>query len=535
MPQVYTGLVNAAMGAQDRIRQDFEAGRARRTAQDIGGLLSAGNDDKAAAYALQEGELDAGMQIRDRIDARAAAQSAQEAERQEMYREMQDLAAPALLRASEVEDDAERTQLIAVTTMGLASRFPQFAQDIEQRGAELASLSNDQLAQYAVGLGAQPREISYQSELMLGEDNNRYIGRFNPAAGTIESTGVRAPEPGSGVNINTGTQTRYETVNYGDPSYPYNENLGPAQRNVLTNEYELIARPRSGSSGGTSGGSSARPRLTSGRNPETGNIERVIIDDAGNATFTGVATEAEIPGYEYMDLDEIREAQLDEGKVWQRGSDGRPVEVGDRATEVGAIPNPDAYLAQSDVMMRQAYRLNRLIETIEANPESVGSIQAVLASFGGATDSSIADLMTTGSIPENVAQELIALRGFVTSDQINQARERAVATGNRGTGYGQITQRELDLLASLDGSLSSNQSPELLLENLRGVASGLRREDETRQLFVGVNNPDLYRQMYGQEFASRSNPIPIYRPDQREALSQGDWFRYNGQTYQIEG
>jgi hypothetical protein len=78
-----------------------------------------------------------------------------------------------------------------------------------------------------------------------------------------------------------------------------------------------------------------------------------------------------------------------------------------------------------------------------------------------------------------------ALTAPVVFDQLRQMREQAADMGQRGSGLGQVTQREIELLSSVLGSLDPTASPEVLRQNLQDVMA-LRERIFRRRTYLNA-------------------------------------------------
>lgn len=92
---------------------------------------------------------------------------------------------------------------------------------------------------------------------------------------------------------------------------------------------------------------------------------------------------------------------------------------------------------------------------------------------------------------ENLEAALAPILANEAFGQIDAMRQAAAQSGSRGTGLGQVTEREIDLLQNVREALSQSQSPAELRENLTSLQEQRRRvlaaaTDEYNWFVLGV-------------------------------------------------
>lgn len=95
-----------------------------------------------------------------------------------------------------------------------------------------------------------------------------------------------------------------------------------------------------------------------------------------------------------------------------------------------------------------------------------------------------------GTPATNLRLALEPLRSGVARDQITQMKQEAAESGSRGTGLGQITQRELDMLQNALGALDPNAGPEVLRESLANILA-LRERIQQRMTYIDAVDAGL--------------------------------------------
>lgn len=107
---------------------------------------------------------------------------------------------------------------------------------------------------------------------------------------------------------------------------------------------------------------------------------------------------------------------------------------------------------------------SRIQEAIEkTNMTSAGSMATLLDNWFGLNQPA-----------EDLEAVLNTVGANEVFSQIEQMRQQAAAAGSRGTGLGQITQRELELLRDVQDSVLQSQSPAALRENLANLSEQMR-------------------------------------------------------------
>lgn len=194
---------------------------------------------------------------------------------------------------------------------------------------------------------------------------------------------------------------------------------------------------------------------------------------------------------------------------------GRPsttINTGDQGPQIGAIPKGYQAIQGQD----GGYRM----EPIPGGPEdqrtkAVGAMQT----FDRATDTTIAALdrvikmagaqsagvgsltaVVPGTPGRDLAAELETVKANVAFNRLDEMR----ANSPTGGALGQVTERELDLLASVAGATDQGQSPQQLKANLERVRDGLiKARDERRRIFKAeYGGPDARAELlekYGLE------------------------------------
>lgn len=155
---------------------------------------------------------------------------------------------------------------------------------------------------------------------------------------------------------------------------------------------------------------------------------------------------------------------------------------GDEA-EVAENLSPEERRARLELLSANRMDEFREVQSIvekaleEVNLVSAGAAQTLTGWLGGTPAT-------------NLRLALEPLRSGVARDQITQMKQEAAESGSRGTGLGQITQRELDMLQNAIGALDPNAGPPQLRESLRNILA-LRERVTRRMMYIDAVDAGL--------------------------------------------
>lgn len=425
MPQIYEGLVQRGERLPEMFQAGLERGRGERRRRDLGALMSAGNLDKASAYAFQEGLLDQGLEIQGMAADRAQSQQAAEDERRDQFTGILQDVAPALARASQIEDEAQRGEAIATITATTAQMYPQLAGEIEQYGEQLYNMPREQLQFAAEAMG------------------------YEAQGGDLTTFGQQLVEAG------------YQP---GTPQFQQ------AMR-------ERIQR----------GGQQINVNL-----PSEGDGQPIIRSGAEASP----------------DLDPNKTYQLREGaggsRYWEE------ISLSPAAQEEAAEAQN---AAQREAITGAARDTSNLLE----------DVNAVLAQTNDDTTGFAGWLLgTVPGMPQfDYGQQLEAIKGRIALETLDQMRAEAAAQGNRGSGLGQVTEREIRILQATRGALEQAQSADEVRRVLTRLSNDLSLVDASRQIVLASEDLGLARSVYGRDIGEPGNPFRPQTNDDYDAIPAG--------------
>lgn len=189
----------------------------------------------------------------------------------------------------------------------------------------------------------------------------------------------------------------------------------------------------------------------------------------------------EMTGFEELDFQPIQPQRVDEtvardpSGIYQRDAQTGQLYLVGRApqprggAEGGAAGAGGADVFAADAAQGQAVRqYNDMIGHIDRAIEQT----SVLSSGGVATFGD--NMLGLNQYAENLEGALEPILANEAFSQIEAMKEAAAESGSRGTGLGQITEREITLLQNIREGLLQSQSPEILRENLGRLQEQLR-------------------------------------------------------------
>ena len=462
MPQVYSGLVPPALEAMGSFGRGYEEGRQQRVQRTIGEMMAAGDQMGAAEYAYGEGELEAGSTIEQMVNQREASKAAAQNEALEGAR---DFALPLLTNAiSNAQTPEQMADGIKMATATTAHNFPQIEQEIYEYGMQLhqAALENPDGLRAAFGQQQQP-QLERTTGINPGTGLREVV--FVSPTGEVQWTGVQAPEGSAAANVTI------QNVMPGEE--------GAVDQNVANTDLPAAVREALAATGAPLSSQALRERLTQ-EGFNTSLLTQIYDEDSDRAEWAvfDPTSNTFVPTGAYAEEGDI-EAPVDENFVYNQAS-----MTLDYLEDIeGALQvienNPDA--AQSIVAA--------LAEAAAQGEGGIGIVEAALSQLEG------------GRAAQNLAAYIRSLSARIVSGNLQEAREQSEATGSRGTGYGQITQRELDLLANLEGVLTQNADPAILANTFRRIQRGLLREDRKRRAMLQASSPDLFAEIYIQRMS----------------------------------
>jgi hypothetical protein len=116
-----------------------------------------------------------------------------------------------------------------------------------------------------------------------------------------------------------------------------------------------------------------------------------------------------------------------------------------------------------------------------------------------------------GNIPGtpqfDYSAQLEAVKGRIALETLDQMRAEAAAQGNRGSGLGQVTEREIRILQATRGALEQAQSADEVRRVLTRLADDLSMVDASRQIVLASEDMGLARRIYGRDIGTASNPF----------------------------
>lgn len=125
-----------------------------------------------------------------------------------------------------------------------------------------------------------------------------------------------------------------------------------------------------------------------------------------------------------------------------------------------------------------SYAMDTASRTIKAIDEVLPNITGMTAGFVGSLTSRIG-----GTEAANVSADLATVASNVAFNALQAMRDAS----KTGGALGQVSERELDLLSSVQGSIRQNQSPENLRKNLQIVRESQQRFLDAAQKYGGRN------------------------------------------------
>lgn len=137
--------------------------------------------------------------------------------------------------------------------------------------------------------------------------------------------------------------------------------------------------------------------------------------------------------------------------------------------QAGNAPDPEAAANEAKNFFDREQRVDLITSTIDTaisqvGPLSAGVIGSSLDDAGGIFGAPRRAL--AGQRAADLRATLATVQANVGFEEMNRMREFAAAAGSRGTGLGQITEKEIKFLQSVLGSLFQDQSPKQLRANL---------------------------------------------------------------------
>ena len=429
MPQIYEGLVQRGERLPGMFQEGLESGRAQRHRRGLGALMAAGDMEKAQAYAYEQGLLDEGAEIQSMRADQAQAQQETDTARREAFTGILQDVAPALARASEIEDDARRGEAIATITATAAQMHPQLAGEIEQYGEQLYGLPREQLqfAAQAMGYEAQGGDLTTLGQQLVEAGYQPGTPEFQQA--------MRERIQRSGQQINVNTQ--------GD----------------------------------------GQPVIRSGD---------------------------EIPG-----ADPGKTYQLRQGtggsQYWDEIGLSPSAREGEEEREAAAAESQAA--AQRESVTGSARYTANLLEDVNAVLEQTNNDTTGFAGW------------LLGNIPGtpqfDYSEQLEAVKGRIALETLDQMRAEAAAQGNRGSGLGQVTEREIRILQATRGALEQAQSAGEVRRILTRLSEDLSLVDASRRIVLASEDMGLARSVYGRDIGEASNPFRPQTDEDYDAIPAG--------------
>lgn len=161
--------------------------------------------------------------------------------------------------------------------------------------------------------------------------------------------------------------------------------------------------------------------------------------------------------------------------------------------------------------------IRRIVDVVQQTPDIAG-FSATTGFLGGQV------LNRLGGTPaKNVSRLLDTVRANVGFERLNQMR----ASSPTGAGLGNVTEREMQLLSNVLGSLEQDQTREQLLFNLQ------RLDNVVLDIVHGEGNGPARHQL-GPVSTPKENALPS--PDQRQVgdttTTAKGTFRWNGQGWE---
>lgn len=170
---------------------------------------------------------------------------------------------------------------------------------------------------------------------------------------------------------------------------------------------------------------------------------------------------------------------------------GEPVFASD-VTEVSQGDMFRALLQQEQYMAAQIEDLNAIIQ-ITDDGSGVGASSQV---FG----------LVRGSQASDVRSLLDSVTGAVALERLEQMRDMASQSGNRGSGLGQVTEREIAILRAARGALSQDMSSERFNQNARRLLQQLQEVRAERRRIIERDFPELAQRLYSGGGSSSASP-----------------------------
>lgn len=241
-----------------------------------------------------------------------------------------------------------------------------------------------------------------------------------------------------------------------------------------------------------------------GINPETGRSEFGQINPrTGEVRWAGVQSRPRQsrdininlpdqtggPAPQFLTQDQVAEAGLDPGLYQyrydnegnlriERFEDGEPEDP----------PNPD------DVFARSLYEYHTggsQIEDLERALE-LSNIPGAVGPGSGATGA------IAGSPAAEIRALLASVTGNIALERLEQMRAMAAEQGQRGSGLGQVTEREIKILEAARGALSQDLSPEQFRRSATRILGQLRQERAERMRILQQDFPEVYARIEGR-------------------------------------
>lgn len=175
------------------------------------------------------------------------------------------------------------------------------------------------------------------------------------------------------------------------------------------------------------------------------------------------------------------------------------------ASPVGDLPEPEQEVDENQILMtaRQVSQYqDSQIEDLETIIDQVESWPIATVGLGSGVAEQI-----RGTPAANVVSLLDSVTGAVALERLDNLRQIASESGARGSGLGQVTEREIAILRAARGALSADQDPALFMRQARRLLTQLREVRADRRRILQSDFPEVYNQIYGGGARSEDDEI----------------------------
>jgi hypothetical protein len=255
-----------------------------------------------------------------------------------------------------------------------------------------------------------------------------------------------------------------------------------------------------------------------------------LVGDDGSALYTNTPPPeapkptATMQDYQFARQNGFQGSFLDYQKAVNESKRGPGVTVntGEQGPKIGTIPQgyqaiageggyemsvvPGGPADQKSQISRQ--KAQGAMDTFNrATDTTIESIEKAISQTNGVT-AGLASL--SAALPGTPARDLFETLQTIKANVGFNRLEEMRANSETGGALGQVTERELDLLAAVNGAIDNSQSPDQLRENLALVRERLAQARAARQ--------NVYDSLYGDQ---PQRPLDMVPPSTTQASDRG--------------